>query len=74
MANVGYIFISDFCLDSGVHTELWGQELGKICCNVSFRYKNPCLGRYLEGRNIPHLIALGEWKEKIPHFFMHVLL
>ena len=57
-----------------VYTEQWAHELCEVCCNVSFPHKDPGLGRYLEGKDIPLLTTLGESKEKILHFFLRVLL
>jgi len=57
---------------SGVCTEPCAHELGMVGCNVSFPSKNTCLGRYLEGKDIPSLTTttLGELKGKIPHFLV----
>jgi len=55
-------------------TEQWAHELCKVCCNASFPYKNPGLGRYLVGKGIPLLTTLQKLKEKFLHFFLWVPL
>jgi len=40
-----------------------------MCSTVFFLYRNPGLGRYLEGKGIPPFTTRREWKGEIPHFF-----
>ena len=47
-----YIIYIHFGLLSAVCTELRTRELGKVCRNVYFPYKNAGLGRYLDRKDI----------------------
>ena len=52
----------------GVYTELWAHELGKVCRNSSFPYRNPGLGRYnILSERIFHSSLLWENERREPY-------